>query len=267
MFSSALVLFPGRTMTKPVGRWLPVSPFRRVVTDLMMLSRAVPSVCADRRMDLSPLMAARQRCASRPSWCVLFSKAYALLGRDYPVVRQAYMKFPWPHLYEHPHHVVALNIERQLGEENIVLFCLIRAPENRSIAEMDAIVRHHKEAPLDTLRSFQRMRALGRVPWPWRRWFWWSALNVFGGQRCHHFGTFGITSIAAQGAGLLRLIPLLTSTLHYSLFDERGRLDMRLSFDHRVMDGATAGRLLTDFEAILNREMVRELNGLLRVAA
>jgi hypothetical protein len=198
---------------------------------------------------------------------VLFSKAFGLLGRDYPDLRRSYLKFPWPHLYEHPHHVVTLNVERQYGDESIVLYCLIRAPENRTIADMDALVRHHKEAPLETLRSFQRSRDIGRIPWPLRHWFWWASLNVFGRRRCHNFGTFGISSVAAQGAGLLHLIPLLTSTLHFGLFDAEGRLEMRLSWDHRVMDGATVGRVLRDLEAVLNREIVRELVGTRRAAA
>jgi hypothetical protein len=246
-------------MEKPVGRSLPVSPFRRVVTDLMHFSRSVPSVTADRRMDLGPLIAARLACAVRPGWCVLFSKAFALLGRDYPDLRRSYLKFPWPRLYEHPHSVVSLNVERQLRDESIVLYCLIRAPENRTLAEMDALVRYHKEEPVENLRSYQRSRDITRIPWPLRHWFWWGSLNVFGRRRSHNFGTFGISSIAAQGAGLLHLIPLLTSTLHYGLFDEHGRLEMRLSWDHRVMDGATVGRVLRDLEALLNREMVREV--------
>lgn len=257
----------GAAMAKPVGRSLPVSPFRRVVTDLMQFSAQVPSVTAERRMDLRPLIAARQRCAVRPSWCVLFSKAYALLGRDYPELRRSYLKFPRPRLYEHPHHVVTLNVERRFGDENIVLYCLIRAPENRPVAAMDAMVRHHKEAPLESLRSFQRMRAMGHIPWPVRSWFWWASLNVFGRRRCHNFGTFGISSIAAQGAGLLHLIPVLTSTLHYGLFDASGGLDVRLSWDHRVLDGATVGRVLTELEAVLNRELVRELTTPMRAAA
>ncbi len=246
-------------MAKPVGRSVPISPFRRVVTDLMQFSVQVPAVAADRRMDLRPLIDARQRCAARPSWCVLFSKAYALLGRVYPDLRRSFLKFPWARLYEHPHHVVALNIERRHGDENIVLQCLIRAPENRSVAELDAFVRHHMEAPLETLRPFQRARAVGRIPWPVRPWFWWSSLNMFGRRRCHNFGTFGISSIAAQGAGILHLIPVLTSMLHYGLFDAQGRLDMRLTWDHRVLDGATAGRALADLETVLNHDIVREL--------
>jgi hypothetical protein len=224
-------------------------------------------VTIDRRMDLSPLIAARAACTPRPGWCVLISKAYAMLSRDYPELRRSYLKFPWPRLYEHPHNIVTLNVERQAAGENIVLYCLIRGPENRSLAELDEIVRRHKEEPLESLRSYQRARAIGRIPWPLRQLFWWGSLNVFGRRRSHNFGTFGISSIAAQGAGILHLIPLLTSTLHYSLFDGDGRLDMRLAFDHRVMDGATAGRLLRDLETVLNRDMVRELTGTRRAAA
>jgi hypothetical protein len=94
-----------------------------------------------------------------------------------------------------------------------------------------------------------------------RRLFWWGALNVFGRRRCHNFGTFGLTSVGAQGAGVLRIIPVLTSTLHYGLFDERWRLDVRLSWDHRVFDGVTAAGVLVDLEQILNREIVAELSG------
>lgn len=246
-------------MAKSRGRWLAVSPFRRLVTDLMHFSRAVPAVVADRRMDLRPLAAARAGSATRPSWTVLFSKAYAMLGRDYPCLRQSYLKFPWPHLYEHPHNVVTLNVERRLPGEDVILYCLIRSPENRSLEEMEAIVRRHKTAPVKTLRSYNRSVAMSHIPWPFRRMFWWAALNMSGRRRCHNYGTFSISSVASQGAGLLSLIPVLTSSLHYGMFDENGRLDMRVSWDHRVMDGATVARVLKDFEAVLNGEMVREV--------
>jgi hypothetical protein len=198
---------------------------------------------------------------------VLFSKAFAMLGRDYPCLRQSYLKFPWGHLYEHPHNVVALNVERRLATEDVVLFCMIRSPENRPLQEMEAIVRRHKEAPVKTLRSYNRAVAVSRIPWPLRRIFWWAALNMSGRRRCHNYGTFSISSVASLGAGLQNLIPILTSSLHYGLFDEQGRLEMRLSWDHRVMDGATVARVLTDFEAVLNREMVRELTAPRRSAA
>src|SRR5262249_8743471 len=162
--------------------------------------------------------------------------------------RRSYLHFPWPRIYEHPHNIGCLNVERRLPGEDIVLYCLIRGPENRSLAEMGALVRQHQEAPVETLRSYQRSCGIARIPWPMRQWFWWAALNVSGRRRCHNFGTFGISSIGAQGAGLLRLVPLLTTTLHYGNFDD-GRLEVRLSWDHRVMDGAVIGRILSELES------------------
>lgn len=246
-------------MSKAAGRSFPISPYRRLVTDLMHFSQQVPSVAVDRRMDLSQLVAARQACSPRPSWTVLFAKAFATLGRDYPELRRSYLKFPWPRIYEHPHSIVALNVERRLPQEDIVLFCLIRSPENRSLAELDALLRYHKEEPVEKLRSYQRSLAVSRIPWPFRHWFWWAALNVFGRRRCHNFGTFSVSSVAAQGAGILHVVPLLTCSLHYGLFDEQGRLDVRLTWDHRVMDGGTVARVLVDLEAVLNREITLEL--------
>lgn len=246
-------------MSKLVGRSLPITPYRRVVTDLMHFSRQVPSVTAERPMDLSDLIAARAASSPKPSWTVLFSKAYAIVSRDYPELRRSYLKCPWARLYEHPHSIAALNIERRLPNEDVVLFCLIRSPENRTLAEMDALVRYHRDEPIEKLRCFQKSVGLGRVPWPFRRWVWWTALNAIGRRRCHNFGTYSVSSIASQGAGLLNLVPILTSALHYGLLDANGKLDMRITFDHRVMDGATVARVLVDLESALTREMVREL--------
>src|SRR3954465_2011888 len=130
---------PEPVMAKAVGRNYAISPFPRLVTDLMHFSKQVPSVAAERRMDLRPLVAARAACAPRPSWCVLFTKAYAMLGRDYPELRRSSLKFPWARLYEHPHTIATLNVERQVAGESIVLYCLIRSPENRTLEELDAL--------------------------------------------------------------------------------------------------------------------------------
>jgi hypothetical protein len=254
-------------MAKQGGRSYPLSPFRRLVTDLMRVSRSVPAVTIDRRIDLGAVAAARRRCVPRPSWPVIFAKAFALVARDHPDLRRSYMAFPWPRLYEHPYSTAAVNVERQLAGESIVVQCLIRHPENRSLAELDGIVRSYQSEPVEQMRWYQRAVATARLPWPIRPLFWWGALNVFGRRRCHNFGTFGITSVASHGAGVLCLIPLLTSTLHYGLFDPSGMLDMRLALDHRVMDGVTAARVLVEFERTLNGEILRELTGMAADAA
>lgn len=254
-------------MGKLKGRWLPVSPFRRLVADLMRFSQKVPSVTANRGLSLAPLIEARQSVFPRPTWTALFTKAYAVVARDYPELRRTWMTFPWPRLYEHPHNVATLNVERQVDGENVVLYCAIRAPENRSLEEIDGIIRHHKEAPIGDVRSYQRAMTLAKCPGPIRRLVWWVTLNMLGRTRSHNFGTFGLTTVAGQGAGIHHIIPLLTSTIYYGLFDERGGLDLRLQWDHRVFDGAMAARILVDLEQVLLREIRLECLSRRRAAA
>lgn len=254
-------------MAKERGRYLPVSPFRRLVADLMSASQAVPSVTAERYMNLSELVHARQAIFPRPTWTAMFTKAYAILARDYPELRRCYMTFPWARFYEHPHNVATLNIERMVGDESVVLYCHVRAPENRSLTEIDEIIRHHKEDPIDQVRSFQRSMTLAKCPRFIRRLVWWTTLRALGRTRCHNFGTFGITTVAAHGAGILQLVPLLTSTIFYSMFDKDNGLDMRLAWDHRVFDGCMAAHVLSDLEAVLNREILEECRSRYRAAA
>jgi len=245
-------------MTK-AGRSLSISPFRRLVTDMMQFSCKVPAVTVDRRMNLAALVAARQVCTPRPSWAVIFAKAFALVARSNPELRRSYMTFPWARFYEHPSSIVALNVEREFRGELLVTQCLIRRPENRTLSELDGIVRDFQAQPVERLRWYQRALAMSKLPWPIRPFLWWGALNVFGRRRCHNFGTFGMSSVAAQGAGILHLIPLLTGMLHYGLFDASGHLDVRFTWDHRVMDGALAARILVEIERTLQVDLVAEL--------
>ena len=59
----------------------------------------------------------------------------------------------------------------------------------------------------------------------------------------------------------------MTCTLHYGLFDTDGGLDVRLTFDHRVLDGAPAARALADLEGVLLNEVLAEVRGMRAMAA
>ena len=54
-------------------------------------------------------------------------------------------------------------------------------------------------------------------------------------------------------------MPLVTSTLHYGLFDDRGTLPARITFDHRVLDGAFVARGLVELEEVLQTTIREEL--------
>jgi hypothetical protein len=262
-------LQPGETAVRAqtsgaAGKYIPVSHFRRLVTDLMYFAARVPSATVERHMNLADLVAARRACEPPPTWSAIFTRAYAVVAARTPSLRTSYLTFPWPRLYEHAGNIATINVDRQLAGERVVLYAHVPSPEKRTLRELDAIIHAHQHAPVDSIPSYRNARRLSRVPWPFRRFVWGAALNVFGSVRCHHFGTFGITSVGPLGAGITHLMPILTSQLHYGLFDAAGGLDMRLSFDHRVLDGATAAEALADMEDVLCGELVQECDDMAR---
>ena len=128
------------------------------------------------------------------------------------------------HLYEHPINVANFTIERKYQDEDVVFFVQIRRPEARSLRDLDEIIRTCQYEPVESVKFFKRAIRMSKVPWLFRKLTWWVCLKLFGKLRCHNFGTFSLTSVAAEGGGVLHMTPLLTSTLHYGLFDDRGVL-------------------------------------------
>jgi hypothetical protein len=246
-------------MSKQAGKNLRLSRFRSLVTDLSHFCQKVPGATIERPMKLAQLVAARQACVPRPSWCGIFLKAMSIVAARQPELRRSYMPFPWPYLYEHPTNIANFTIERQFEGEDVVFFVQVRSPERRSLAELDQIIRMCQQDPVESVKFFSRAIRMSKVPWPFRRLAMWVSLNLFGKLRCHNFGTFSLTSVASEGAGLVVLTPLLTSTLHYGLFDDRGTLPMRMTIDHRAIDGAVAARALVEMEKVLMTDILAEL--------
>jgi hypothetical protein len=246
-------------MSKQTGQNLPLSPLRKLVGDLLHFCRKVPGATVERPLSLAALRAARQACVPRPSWCAIFLKAMSLVGARHPQFRRAFLTFPWPHLYEHPDNIANFTIERRYQDEDVVFFVQVRRPERRALTELDAIIHACKDEPVESVKFFRRAIRLSKVPWPFRRLAWWGSLNLSGKLRAHNFGTFSVTSTSSEGAGGLALLPLVTATLHYGLFDDRGNLPARITFDHRVLDGAFVARGLVELEEVLQTTILEEL--------
>src|SRR6187402_72057 len=95
------------------GRAIKLSRPRRLVNDLMRFSIGIPRVTVQRRMNLARLLAARAALEARPTWTAIFLKAYGLLAKETPELRRAYVRLPWPQLYEYPESVGSVAYERQ----------------------------------------------------------------------------------------------------------------------------------------------------------
>jgi hypothetical protein len=246
-------------MSRPVGPRLPLSLPRRFINDLMHASARVPLVVAQRPMRLAEVANARAVAVPKPSWCALFVKAFAFVAAGQPVLHRSYQPWPWPHLYEHPENIASVGVERDFHDEPAVFIGHLRAPETLGIQEIDARLKEYKERPVEQVDSFRKILRTTRLPWPLRRLLWWYGLNSSGYRRAKTFGTFGVSTIAGQGAELLYLLSPLATTLNYGVVGADGSVTVRLLFDHRVLDGATAARVLHDVERVLCCEILSEL--------
>ncbi len=233
----------------------------------MHFAQQMPAVTVDRRMALAPLAAARHACRRRPSWCVLFVRAFAIVAARRPELRRSYQSFPWPHLYEHPANVAAVVIERDWDGEETPIIAHLPAPEQQPLTDLDASLRGFQSCPIQDFPTLRRLQRMLLLPRPLRRMVWWATLNLHGPSRARYVGTFAISSPASQGAGLLHLLSCVTCTLHYGLIGADGGLDVRLTIDHRVLDGAPAARALADLEGVLVNELLAEVRGMRQAQA
>ena len=86
----------------------------------------------------------------------------------------------------------------------------------------------------------------------------WLGLNL-GRQRANFFGTFQLSVYSALGAESLNPLTPLTTLLNYGPIAEDGSVNVRIHYDHRVMDGANVARALEKFEEILNNVVAEEV--------
>src|SRR6266513_2502218 len=151
---------------KVVGRRLALSVPRRIICDLLAFAEAVPCVPVQRRMNVAGVAAARARVALA-----------------FPELRRAYLPFPRPCLYEHPHSIASIAVERQYEGENAIFWGHLRRPERQSLRELQTLLRRYKDEPIHNFGLFRRMLLVGRLPRPLRRLAWWLGLNVSGRKR------------------------------------------------------------------------------------
>ncbi len=246
-------------MREPKGVVFPLSVPRRLIADLLHFARRVPSIPLSRMMDVSELLGPRRSHPSRPSWSVLFMKAYARVATDHPPLRRALLEFPYSRIYEHPQTNCSLAIERNFNGEEGVFFGMFRAPECQTLGELQRSLIEFKTLPLEEIGFFRRMVRVSRFPTPIRRFLWSASLNCSGRARAKRFGTFGVTTLGGQGVEQVHPLSPLTTTLTFGPIDAWGKVTVKIIYDHRVLDGAYVARRLVDLEETLNGMILDEL--------
>ncbi len=225
----------------------------------------MPLVTIQKDMDLSEVVFAREKCDPRPSWCSIFTKAYGIVVAERPEFRRAYFTFPWARLFEYSASSADVAIESCFNGEKVLAFAPVRRPECWRLNEMDTYLASCKQDPVSHITTFRRGLKLGRWPQFIRRLALWWILNVLPLARYYYFGTFGVTSVGNWGVDSLRPIAPAISILHYGSINDRGQVSVRLTYDHRVLDGSGPASALVELENVLKTEIVAELNSLRRM--
>jgi hypothetical protein len=247
------------------GRAIGLSVQRRMMIDFLYFARGVPTVPVQKRMSIAALVAARAACDDRPRWTAIFTKAFALVAEEVPQLRRAYVKLPWPHLYEYPTSKANIIIERDYRGEPALCPVLIKDPAHQPLAVIGGLLQQAAIAPLETMKEFREWKRLTRLPRPLRRVLWWIGLNI-GRQRANFFGTFGVSVYSALNAESLHPLSPFTALLNYGVIAPDGDVAVRIMYDHRVMDGATVARALGRMEEILNSVILEEVRSLANLA-
>jgi pyruvate/2-oxoglutarate dehydrogenase complex dihydrolipoamide acyltransferase (E2) component len=152
-------------------------------------------------LDVTELMARldRRRAAGRPvGFLATFVKATAMVLARYPRLNRHLFHGPLgKYEVEFDQIVCTLIVLRKHQRELILLPLNIEAPDQLSIDEIDAQIRHHRKAPLDELASFRGIQQLKKLPRPALRL--WSYLC-----RSNHrvyrkfFGTYGVSPLLVE---------------------------------------------------------------------
>ncbi|MBB1091122.1 acyltransferase [Rhodopseudomonas palustris] len=243
------------------GAIRPISLRRRLIADLMRASEGVPLITYQRTLDLTPLAQARARLPSPPGFAAIIAKAFALVAREQPVLRTLVVDFPWPHFYELPRSVGAIAIAREIDGEDCVLIQKLVAPDELTLAGVDAMIREAQTLPINEVPMFRKLLRISALPWPLRRIAWWSGLSL-ARQRANFFGSFGLSSVSAIGPGNLYPTSPGPYMLSYGRLGDDSRLDMVIRFDHRLIDAAPIARIMTRLEQVLNTAIAGELQAM-----
>lgn len=236
---------------------LPLS--RRFIVDYLYFTKKVPSQPISRQCNLKHVATLRKQATQRIGWSAIMLKAAAILAESEPKLRCSFMKWPWPHLYLHPHQIAYLAASREVNDEPWLFFYRVDRPDKWSLIDLQEAIDEFHSQPVERNRLFRMRRMFSRLPWFVRRIIWWSALTLSGSLRTSLTGTLGITSVSHAGATSHNPPTLGNLVVTYGPVQRDGTVNITFVYDHRILDGGTIALALEKFETILNEEITAEL--------
>jgi hypothetical protein len=254
-------------MSQPTGVTWAASLAQRFWGDVLAAARDMPRALVRRRLEVGAVEAARDEASPSVSWPALLLKAFAFTSNAWPSLRRAWLSFPRACIYEHPSPVVATTVPCPDGEEETPLIATLPQPEKASATEVEGWLRGLGTQPLERVATFRRELRASALPRVARRLFWWWVLHVSGRQRARWLGTGCVWQGAGHGSETLQPPALPVPVLSWGPLAPDGSIEVRLSFDPRLLNDGVAGRVLADLEESLCCSLLVELRYLRRLEA
>jgi len=246
-------------MKKHHGKSIPIHWTRTFISDLVYYSSKIPLCTIEKNILLPELENLRQGREVRIGWASIFTKAMGIASIQFPELRRAWIPFPYAHIYEHPIPIGSIAVQRNIEGHESVLFGMVQEPNNTDLGEITQSLTDFKNAPLDDLKLFKRIRRNSKLPWPIRSIIWNYGLHFSGYCKAKNLGTFGISSVAKYQANTMNLLSPLTSALNYSTIQNNNECLIRMTFDHRILDGGTVAQILGFLEETINQPIRNEI--------
>lgn len=241
------------------NRCIRLSCNRTLVTDLLRQGKRGALIPVLRELHLPELAALRLATRPRVSWTALLMKAYGAVAARNPPLRQVYMGFPYPRLYQYGANACFVTIIRQWRGEEHLFYARFHEPENRTPAELQQKLTEYQIRPVEEIKQFRHQIAIARTPFPLRWLGWFLLMNLAPRLRTSNLGTFGMSITNVGASGGLGLIGPFTSLVGYGDLRRNGDARLVCSFDHRVMDGMLMFRVMAELEAELEGPLTDEL--------
>ncbi len=161
-------------------------------------------------------------------------------------------------MLELDHAIGCVVLEREHEGESTLSIARLPRCHAIPLPELAQRLHHAKSAPSGDSRSFRQFRRFARLPWPLRRFLLRLGLAT-GGPVVLYGGTFAISALGERGVTILDSVSVLPVFLSYGPISPEGEVDVTLSFDHRVMDGADGADALRGLEQALEGPVADEL--------
>lgn len=249
------------------GKRIKLSNGRRLVDEVIRTASKMQLGSFSRDFDLRELNRLRKKVRPKISWNVLYMKAYAIVARRNPALRQCYVGFPWPYAYQHKENVCLLTVSREYQGEERLLFARFGRPEKFSLLELEAKYDRFRKRPVEKIKQFRHQIQFAKCPSIVRRMAWWLMLNVFPQKRMSHFGTFGMTLSGYRDSYANGLLGPNTTILGIDVLPKKGIARFMLTFDHQILDGVPVIKIIDELYNTLNTEIAQELRSLLAAKA